>query len=538
MLHCRLLGAGQPQTCRYHGFTMPIAAPTPLHAPAPGRSRAPARRRLLAGLVASLAAGGALAQEPSTLVVQPAEARISYERLKLPGNESLGLVGTSYLVEVGQGLAFGPAIFGGISGQRGGMFTFGAELAYKQPLYGPLRAEAGLYVGGGGGGALPVRDGLMLRPHLDLLYDFGPFNLGLSYSRVRFVGSAIDSDQVGLVFSTNTAFSYIPRDRMSLPVTAIGRPGAGFDRVQGVVGVYQPRGQNDRVGGGDLPDSIGYVGMRAERAFNGIAYWGMEANASTQGSVNGYAEYLGTVGVETGIGDQLFTLGSRVALGMGGGGGVDTGGGLLAKASAYGAMRLSRDLAVTLEAGVTRAPQGNFKAVHGAASVIWIFDDLGNVFSPSRTTRTEFVTGVEHFDAARQNGSTGPVSAVVLKASRFLDRNLYVTGQAHSAFDGGAGGYSAGLFGVGWQQAMGTRETGPTWHVGIEALLGAGGGGGVDVGGGALVQPNAYVGFDLGPSSALRVGVGQLRAQRGELKSTVVDVSLVFAFGLAGQGAR
>lgn len=518
-------------------FDAPTGGLASTSGPAPVR-RSQRRGLRLAALVAACCSGMAWAQEPSNLVVKPAEARVTYERLKLPGNEGLGLAGTAYLVDVGGGLAFGPAIFGGMSGERGGLFTLGAELAYKQPLYGPLRAEAGVYVGGGGGGALPVRDGLMLRPHLDLLYDFGPFNLGLSYSRVRFVGSGIDSDQVGLVFSSNTAFSYIPRDRMSLPVAAIGRPGAGFDRVQGVLGVYQPRGRNDRIGGGDLPDSIGYVGIRAERAFNGIAYWGLEANAGTQGGVTGYAEYLGTVGVESGIGDQTFTLGSRVALGMGGGGGVDTGGGLLAKASVYGAMRLSRDLAVALEVGVTRAPQGNFKAVQGSANLIWIFDDAGNVFSPSRTTRTEFVTGVEHFDAARQDGSTRPLSAVVLKASRFLDRNLYVTGQAHSAFDGGAGGYSAGLFGVGWQQALGTRETGPTWHVGIEALLGAGGGGGVDVRGGALVQPNAYVGFDLGPSSALRVSVGQLRAQRGELKSTVVDVSLVFAFGLAGQGAR
>lgn len=523
----------------------PCRAPFAAAAPAPGARRhprgGPRQRRLtraLAGLAAALACGAAAAQEPSTIEAHPAEARITLERLKLPGNETLGLAGTSYLVDVGRGFAFGPAAFGAISGDRGGLFTIGAELAYRQSLYGPLRAEAGLYVGGGGGGALPVRDGLMLRPHIDLLYDLGPFNVGVSWSRVRFVGTPYDSDQVGLVLSANTSFSYIPRDRMDQPVAAIGRPGAGFDRIQGVLGVYQPRGGNNRVGGGNLPDSIGFAGIRAERAFNGIAYWGLEANAGTQGGVTGYVEYLGTLGVETGIGDQTFSLGGRVALGMGGGGGVDTGGGLLTKASVYGAMRLTRDLAATVEAGVTRAPQGNFRAVHGSASLIWIFDDVGNVFSPSRTTRTEFATGIERFDAARQDGRTRPLTAVVLKANRFLDKNLYVAGQAHSAVDGSAGGYTAGLFGVGWQQTMGTPGSGPTWHVGIEALAGAGGGGGVDVRGGALLQPNAYVGVDLGPTTALRISAGQLRAQRGDLKSTVVDVSLVFAFGLAGQGAR
>jgi hypothetical protein len=501
-------------------------------------------RRPLARIVAGLALGGALTApamaqtESGGITSRPAEARISFERMKLPGNEDLGLVGTGYLVDVGGGLSFGPAIFGAADGDRGGTFSFGAELAYRQRLFGPVKAEAGYYAGGGGGGSLPVGSGLMTRPHVDLLYDLGPFNVGVSWSRVRFVGTPIDSSQWGLVVSSNTEFTYVSRERRNLPLASIGRPGAGFDRVQGVLGSYHPMGDNDRRGGGDLPGSIGTVGIRAERAFLANAYWGLEANASVQSGVSGYAEYLGTVGMETGIGDQTFTLGARAALGMGGGGGVDTGGGLLVKGSAYGAMRLSRELAAMLEVGAISAPQGRFRASYASASLIWILDDVGNVFSPSRTTRTEFSSGIERFDAARQGGRVKRLDAVVLKASRFLDDRLYITGEAHSAFHGQAGGYSAGLFGFGWQQPMGTPGSGPTWHVGLEALAGAGGGGGVDVRGGMLVQPNAYVGFDLGPTTALRVGMGQLRAQRGELKSSVVDVALVFSLGLVGQGAR
>lgn len=469
--------------------------------------------------------------------MRPAQARITAERLKLPGDENLGLVGNSYLVDVGGGFSFGPEVLGAVSGKRGGLFSLGAELGYRQPLAGPLRVEAGVYAGGGGGGGITVRNGLVLRPHVDLLYDFGAYNIGVSWSRVRFVGTPVDSSQLGLVLSANTSFGYIPRDRMNIPVASIGRPGAGFDRVQAVFGVYQPRGEHTRASGGKLPDSLGYVGVRAERAFNGISYWGLEANAGTKGGVTGYAEYLGTVGVETGIGDQILTVGSRLAIGMGGGGDVSTGGGLLGKASVYTAVRLTRDLAATVELGVTKAPQGDFKAVHGAASLMWIFDDAGNVFSPSRTTRTEFSTGIEQFDAARRDGSTQRMRAIVLKGSRFIDQNLYVTGQAHSAYEGNAGGYAAGLFGFGWQTPLGGPK-GPTWYVGLEALSGAGGGGGVDVRGGALVQGNAYVGFDLGSSTSVRINAGKLRSQRGRVDSTVVDVALVFSFGLAGQGAR
>lgn len=487
-----------------------------------------------------MAAAGALAQagaDSGGIVLRPAQARLSIERLELPRDEGMTLVGTGYLVDVGGGLAFGPAVFGAASGQRGGLFSIGGEVAWRAPIAGPLKAEVGYYAGGGGGGNLNVRDGLVTRPHVDLLYDFGPYNIGVSWSRVRFVGTPIDSSQFGLVLSANTTFGYVPRERMNVPLAAIGRPGAGFDRVQAVVGVYQPRGGNTRASGGRLPDSLGYVGVRAERAFNGISYWGLEANVGAHGGVTGYAEYLATVGLESGIGDQTFTVGSRLALGMGGGGDVSTGGGLLGKASVYTAVRLTRDLAAGVELGITQAPQGNFKAVHGSANLMWIFDDAGNVFSPSRTTRMDFSAGVERFDAARRDGTTRPLQAVVLKGSRYIDRNLYVTGQAHSAYAGDAGGYAAGLFGFGWQTALGGPR-GPTWYVGLEALTGAGGGGGVDVRGGALVQGNAYAGFDIGPTSSLRFNVGKIRSQRGKVDSTVADVALVFSFGLAGQGAR
>ena len=75
--------------------------------------------------------------------------------MKFPGDEHVGLVGTTYLVDVGQdtGLSLGPAVYGAITGKRGGFFTFGGEAAWRTKLVGPLATELGLYVGGGGGAA-------------------------------------------------------------------------------------------------------------------------------------------------------------------------------------------------------------------------------------------------------------------------------------------------------------------------------------------------------------------------------------------------
>jgi hypothetical protein len=467
------------------------------------------------------------------LVTRPAQMKVSIERTTLPGDEHLGLVGTSYLVGLGGGVTFGPAAYGAISGRRGGLFTAGLEMAWQRRIAGPLTLDLGFYAGGGGGGAAPVGGGLMLRPHVDLLWDFGPFLAGVSASRVRYANGSIDSHQLGLVWSAKSDFRYVPRDRLGERSELSGRSGMGFDRIHAVVGVYSPRGNSRRVSGGELGSRIGLVGTRIERAIGDHAYWGVEAAGAGGGGVGGYAEYLATIGTETTFWTDL-TLGTRVALGMGGGGDVDTGGGLLLKAAAYGTYRLTRELGLTLEGGMTSAPQGRFKALHAMASLNWILDDPTDVIAPQRQTRTEWVGGVERYLAQRNDGSTRMMQTLNLKANRFLTRHVYLTGQARSAYGGGAGGYIAGLIGVGVQA--------PLWgplHAGAEALVGAGGGGGVATRGGAIQHPNAYLGVELGRSLSLRVAAGQVKALRGgRLKADSAEVALAFTFGVAGHGYR
>jgi hypothetical protein len=467
------------------------------------------------------------------LTVLPAQVRLGVEKLRLPGDESMGLVGTSYLVEIGHGLSVGPAAYGAISGRRGGLFTIGAEAAWHRRLVGPLALDVGFYAGGGGGGAAPVGGGLMLRPHADLTWDFGPYRAGVSLSQVRFANGQIDSRQLGLVWSTATDFRYVAPERIGAPSSISGRSGMGFDRVQAVFGVYRPRSGSLRNSGGPMPSSIGFVGTRMERAVDDHAYWGLEAAGAASGGVAGYAEYLATIGTETTPWRDL-TVGARVAIGMGGGGDVSVGGGLLLKGGLYGTVRLTRDLGLSLEAGVTAAPQGSFKALHAAASLNWILDDPSDVTAPERTTRTEWVGGVERYSAARRDGSTRELQAVTLKVNRFVASHVYLSGQAHSAYGGQAGGYTVGLFGLGVQAPLGSR-----WRAGAEALIGAAGGGGVDTQGGAIAQPMAYVGVDITPALSLRVGGGRIKSlKKGGLSAGVLDVALAFSFGVAGHGYR
>ncbi|WP_280155338.1 hypothetical protein [Piscinibacter sp. XHJ-5] len=506
-------------------------------APRPAACLSELPRWLRAGLVGlGLAGCGVAASQPISdpLVVAPAHIRLGIEKLKLPGGENMGLVGSSYLIDLGHGFSAGPAVYGAISGRRGGLFTVGGELAWQHALAGPLSVDLGFYAGGGGGGSAPVGGGLMLRPHADLLWDFGPFLAGVSASRVRFANGDIDSRQLGLVWKAKTDFRYVPRDRIGERSDLGGRSGMGFDRVQAVVGTYRPRPGARLVSGGELSRSIGFVGARLERAAGNHLYWGIEAGGAARGGVAGYAEFLGTVGSELTVWPDVLTVGGRAAFGMGGGGDVDVGGGLLTKAAAYATLRLSRELGLSLEGGLTQAPQGSFKARHAALSLNWILDDPSDLTAPPRNTRTEWAGGVERYEALRRDGSRRALQAVSLKANRFVTQHLYLTGQVHSAAGGGAGGYTAGLIGVGLQSPVGGR-----WHVGGEAVIGAAGGGGIETRGGAIVQPSAYIGYDLSPSLSLRVGAGRIKSLKNDgLDANMVDVVLAFTFGVAGHGYR
>jgi hypothetical protein len=489
--------------------------------------------------LASLLCGAALlaraADEPATepLITRPAEVRLGYERLRLPGDEHMGLLGTSYLIDLGNGFQAGPAAYGAITGQRGGLFIVGAEAGWRYRLAGPLELDLGAFAGGGGGGAAPVGGGLMLRPHVDLLWNLGGIKAGISASRTRFPNGQIESHQFGLVVSVPTEFRFVDRDRIGTPVAISGRSGMGFDRIQAVLGIYKPRSGSRRNSGGELTQKIGFVGTRLERAIDDHLYWGIEAAGAATGGVAGYAEYLALAGTETTFWGNTLTLGARGALGMGGGGDINVGGGLLMKAGVYGTLRLSRSLGLSIEGGYTRAPQGSFRALHGSASLVWVLDDPSDVTAPPRNVRTDWVLGGERYKAARRDGTVRDLQLVALKVSRFVTPSIYLTGQAHSGWGGGAGGYTVGLFGVGGQLHLSPRV-----HVGAEALIGAAGGGGVDTQGGALVQPMAYVGVDLTRDFALRIGAGRIKSLKGALNANVIEASLVFSFGVAEHGYR
>ena len=517
---------------RFHPPALPIAA------------RAFPRLAPLA-IACGLVLHGAAARAQNALSVDPdpkagavplrtldARVRLGGERVKLGGGEHMGLVGLTELLNVGGEWWLGPGVYGAATGKRGGLFVPGVEGAWSHPFNGWFALDAGVFAGGGGGAAAPVGGGLMLRPHLDLVFRFPGFYTGPTFSKVWFTSGQINSNQFGWMLNFDSSFRYRPA-AFAGAVTDGSATGLGFDHVDAMVTVVKPHGSTT-LSGEPLTQRIGLVGLRAERVIDGPLWAGIEAAGAASGGVAGYAEVLGTAGLRWPvIGDRL-SLGVRASLGLGGGGNLDTGGGAIVKGAAGATLRLTDTLGIGAEVGVVDALRGHrYRGTTGAVSLNWALDvphgDLGGwaVDRPGTPTRMEFGSGVERYQAARKDGRTQALEAVVLQINRFVAPNVYLTGQAHSAFAGGAGAYSVGLFGVGGQLPLGSRL-----RLGAEALAGAAGGGGVDTQGGAVVQGRAYADVALTDSLSLRVGAGKIKSVHGGLGAPVVDAALVFSFGV------
>lgn len=219
---------------------------------------------------------------PEPLKQRPVEFRLGFDTITLADDERLGMVGGAYLMEIYPGLYLGPAAYGAVSGSRGGFFTGGGEIAYRLPIHSYLSLESGLYLGGGGGGGARVGDGLMLLPHLDLLWDFGTLRAGVSASEVSFPSGHFDSLQLGLVVTIDERFVYADAKRIGQSLGNDLRGGVGFDRLAVFASRYHMYGNVTTTAGRPAPDDTSYAGFLMTQALADGWLWGIEAAGAVE----------------------------------------------------------------------------------------------------------------------------------------------------------------------------------------------------------------------------------------------------------------
>jgi hypothetical protein len=253
------------------------------------------------------------------------------------------------------------------------------------------------------------------------------------------------------------------------------------------------------------------------------------------GQSDGFAELLAGAGYRVPLMSPRLHLSASLAAGGAGGGNVDTGGGLIAKARVGLDYDLTPSLKLGLEGGRIESA-GSFSARFYGLSLGYRVGEIGGDKGVQpwqggdgmRLAKWR-LAGVQHttFAAARKTGGDQDLSLVGLKIEKFLTDSVYLTGQAHGAYTGDAGGYAVGLIGAGWEIPL--REDGRL-SFNAEFAAGAAGGGGVDVGGGAIIQPQVGLTWRLSQQFAARLEAGRVIALDGKLDSNVMGLGLTYEF--------
>ena len=224
-----------------------------------------------------------------------------------------------------------------------------------------------------------------------------------------------------------------------------------------------------------------------------------------------------------------------LTIGGAGGGDVKTGGGFVARANLGLEYQFSPDLNMIIDGGYLTAPDGNFDAPYVGFNLAYIMDAFAQDQKGALLTGKDLIQTNKwrfrpayqlYFDAQRKNSSSRDMNLLGGKIDWMGGDWWYLTGQGLSAYEGGAGGYSEGHWGIG--------ILGPSWknfQLYGEMLIGAGGGGGVDSGSALLYKPSIGLEYNLNKDFSFQTGIGKVISKEGNLDANTLDLSLVWRFG-------
>ena len=191
---------------------------------------------------------------------------------------------------------------------------------------------------------------------------------------------------------------------------------------------------------------------------------------------------------------------------------------------------IAKHYVIGVDGGYLQSFQGSFKAksigVYAGFTSRW--GGSGSDFGPSllsvRAIEKTHFTGKGDF---KNPNRSDRIDMLGVAFDHYFNRHFYLTGQALWAYKGGSGGYTEGLMGIGVQSS--------SWH-GMrawgEALVGAGGGGGVKTDGGILGSVSVGASFALSKSLDIMIGTGYTRSSSKGLSSVDGTIQLRYRFAL------
>lgn len=292
---------------------------------------------------------------------------LDYQVIPVPKQPSLDLMGFHILNKVADGLFVGVGAYAPlVKGEYGGFMAFDVGAHVQRQLWGRLFADAGLALGGGGGGKSTQQSielsgtGGFVKAYAGLGMAFDGFSVGANAARMKFMRSAIDHTQlnvfVQLPFSYTVGSFANFGQRLSAADTEASFAGSsantltlGLDNFKQI----DPTGSNK--------STIHLADLQFAHYMSNSSYWYASLGVGYRGMPL-YNQFIGGVG-------HRFDVAPRVSLhaqlGLGSGGyapeKIDTGAGMLVYPRLSAEYAISKDFGLAATAGYLFAPGGSSK---------------------------------------------------------------------------------------------------------------------------------------------------------------------------------
>ena len=485
----------------------------------------------------------------SSLNIESTKARYrtDYELVKVSDSEDMGMLGLHYdffPFENLQEVYIGVGSLGGLHGDRGGFFTGGITAGWLQPITKNNSIDAGIHIAGGGGANAFPGSGMVLRSHVGYEYDADDLSIRLGMAHTKFIDTSNPNESdlhpyVGLSLSSNFLNSFLSDDSI---YSNNGYSTARFEFAPAVM-TYMP---DDKVllrSGRAQDQNAALLGMQANWFTSKSNFYGTVGfYGAGNGGIDGYATVLGGIGWRYRL-TKRFYVDTKAMIGMGGGGDVDTGGGLYYQPMIGAGFIINRDFSIDLLAGRTLADNGGFEANTMLLALNWtpniILPNTCNLSLNSSVARAvEWSAFVDHktylpkADIVTKGGQpyADSISLLGFGVEKKISDWLAISGRGYGAWTGDVGAYAEGLFGI----KIFSQDIVPGSNIQVEGRydIGVAGGGGMEVGDGIINQLVIGVGYPIFDSALLRVEFGKMQAVDGTFEANTVVLGVDWRFGL------
>lgn len=460
-----------------------------------------------------------------------------------------GILGLNYNIPLNDWLYTGAGFHAASIGDQGGLFTLGVNLGINFPIYKNLYFDSNIHFGGGGGFRSLVNGGAILYTNSGLQYKLKDFSFGVQYGYLDFINGIQGGNNVSFFVEIPTTLRAGSYKNAQQEFSIHDSPKDDFWKKPAVKSVQQvtfdffyPIGDTRTDGQGNfnntqpINQTLYIIGFEYQRYLDHNTFLYAHLDTMYKGLRAGFMDLFFGIG-QNFLETEYINFFAKFGIGAAGGR-IFPENGLTMYPSAGFDTRFSDHFGLSFHGGYHRALGATFEALTAGVSLKYYGLSGGSKDPVSkekgRTIKTQGVQiGVQnqtYFDVAiLDRPQNADLQQIALKINYDINKRFYVAGEASFAYDGGAGGYAHGIFGLGVKS---DRFFNKRISLFAEAAGGVAGGGGVDSGEGILIRPSAGINYHVNDDINFNISAGQMWSPYGNVNSTNINIGFTYSLSV------